>query len=236
MHARTYAQTNQLMKRSVALYCHFVRGTPSHFCRIGWLRTLTLTPSLARTHYEVLGVQRSASQEEIKAAFVCLSKETHPDLNPGLRNAQQKSARINEAYGVLGNASKRELYDLQLQTVERYRVQFAASYPHRHHHSEHAGSATRSSPFGSHGNTNTGGTHQRKEGVGSDAHDYGFSDTEWEHWYRKSAEERRRGHWRIIGYLVAMMVAASVVQAARISWAHKCVCTRACVHACVCVW
>jgi DnaJ-class molecular chaperone len=66
-----------------------------------------------KDYYQILGVNENASQEEIKRAFRKLAFKHHPDTNPG--NEEQAAERfkeINEAYGVLGDASKRRQYDL----------------------------------------------------------------------------------------------------------------------------
>jgi len=64
-----------------------------------------------RDYYEVLGVPRDASQEEIKKAFHRLALKYHPDRNPGDKEAEEKFKEISEAYEVLGNPEKRKIYD-----------------------------------------------------------------------------------------------------------------------------
>ena len=56
-----------------------------------------------RDYYEVLGVQKGASEDEIKHAFRKMAKKYHPDLNPGDKNAEAKFKEVNEAYGVLSD-------------------------------------------------------------------------------------------------------------------------------------
>jgi molecular chaperone DnaJ len=64
-----------------------------------------------RDYYEVLGVSREASAEEIKKAFRKLALKHHPDQNPGDARAEQRFKEAAEAYDVLGDADKRRTYD-----------------------------------------------------------------------------------------------------------------------------
>ncbi len=64
-----------------------------------------------RDYYEVLGLSKGASDEEIKKAFRKMAKQYHPDLHPGDKEAEQKFKEINEAYGVLSDADKKSKYD-----------------------------------------------------------------------------------------------------------------------------
>ncbi len=62
-------------------------------------------------HYEVLGVDRSASQDDIKKAYRKLARELHPDVNPG-QEAQERFKLVTHAYDVLSDPQAREQYDL----------------------------------------------------------------------------------------------------------------------------
>jgi molecular chaperone DnaJ len=64
-----------------------------------------------RDYYEVLGVERTAGEEEIKKAYRRLAVQFHPDRNPGDKQAEEKFKEINEAYQVLSDPEKRSQYD-----------------------------------------------------------------------------------------------------------------------------
>jgi molecular chaperone DnaJ len=64
-----------------------------------------------KDYYEILGIDRKASQENVKKAYRKLARKYHPDLNPGDKSAEHKFKELNEAYEVLGNEKKRAEYN-----------------------------------------------------------------------------------------------------------------------------
>lgn len=82
-----------------------------------FFRTTKLVAIMPKDFYSTLGVQRGASDAEIKQAYRKLSKELHPDKHPSTgsgqakKDAEQKFKEVNEAYEVLSDAKKRQAYD-----------------------------------------------------------------------------------------------------------------------------
>jgi len=62
-------------------------------------------------YYELLGVPRKASAKDIRTAFRKLARKYHPDLNPGDKSAEEKFKQVQEAYDVLSDTKKRQMYD-----------------------------------------------------------------------------------------------------------------------------
>jgi len=66
---------------------------------------------MSRDYYQILGVDKTASQDEIRTKFRELAKKYHPDVNSGSKEAEQKFKEIAEAYEVLSDSQKRQQYD-----------------------------------------------------------------------------------------------------------------------------
>ena len=64
-----------------------------------------------RDYYDVLGVQKNSSEDDIKKAFRNLAKENHPDKNPGDQQAEKRFKEISEAYETLKDSQSRSAYD-----------------------------------------------------------------------------------------------------------------------------
>ena len=64
-----------------------------------------------RDYYDVLGVNKSASPDELKSAYRKLAVKYHPDKNPGDSKAEEKFKEASEAYGILSDKEKKQNYD-----------------------------------------------------------------------------------------------------------------------------
>jgi curved DNA-binding protein len=111
-----------------------------------------------KDYYQILGVDKKASQEEIKKAYRKLAVKYHPDKNQGVKSAEEKFKEVSEAYEVLGDPEKRKQYDKLGANWKQY---------------QHAGFDTWPSQGGGHGRTYSyQGTDDDADFFGSS----GFSD------------------------------------------------------------
>lgn len=68
-------------------------------------------PKAAQDYYELLGVERGASADDIRKAYRRLARKHHPDLNPGDKSSEDKFKQVQEAYDILSDDKKRKMYD-----------------------------------------------------------------------------------------------------------------------------
>ena len=90
-----------------------------------------------KDYYNILGVKRDASEQELKRAYRRLARKHHPDVNPGDKSAEAKFKEINEAYEVLSDKEKRQKYD-----------QFGDQWQHADQFARAGGQQTHSRDFG----------------------------------------------------------------------------------------
>ena len=73
-----------------------------------------------KDYYKILGVDKNATEKDIKSAYRKLARQYHPDKNPDDRSAEEKFKEINEANEVLGNPENRAKYDQLGQNYHRF--------------------------------------------------------------------------------------------------------------------
>ncbi|MFX0138592.1 MAG: DnaJ domain-containing protein, partial [Candidatus Hodarchaeota archaeon] len=66
---------------------------------------------MAKDYYKILGINKGTSREEIKRAFRKMARKYHPDVNPDEPKSGEKFKEINEAYTILSDDKKRDMYD-----------------------------------------------------------------------------------------------------------------------------
>jgi len=80
-----------------------------------------------RDYYKLLGVDRNATDKQIKSAYRKLARKYHPDMNPDNKQAEERFKQINEAYAVLSDPSKRQTYDRLGSDWQRWQQQGCSS-------------------------------------------------------------------------------------------------------------
>src|SRR6202035_4898542 len=70
-----------------------------------------MATSTKQDYYDLLGVSRKAPQKEIRQAYRKLARKYHPDLNPGDKSSEEKFKQVQEAYDVISDPKKRQMYD-----------------------------------------------------------------------------------------------------------------------------
>ena len=75
------------------------------------IQTAQMATTTKKDYYEILGVKKSASADDIRKAFRKLARKYHPDVNPGDKSAEEKFKALSEANDVLSDPKKRKIYD-----------------------------------------------------------------------------------------------------------------------------
>lgn len=163
------------------------------------------TPLAARDHYQVLGVDRTASKEEIKNAFVTLSKRYHPDLNPDRKHTDQAFVEVSEAYQTLVHPKRKEKYDSELRVAETYRTQ----YEQRFYRAQPSGR-----PFESQNRS----TYSSGGGHTDFYYQYDERDVDWDK-YRMAVV--RPKHRRVVYLLISLVVTVPALFILRIIYNYN---------------
>ncbi|CAF3963487.1 unnamed protein product, partial [Adineta steineri] len=141
----------------------------------------------SRNYYDLLGVERTATQKEIRKAFVKLSKEYHPDSNSADKSLHDKFVKINEAFSILSKQSTRTTYDQTLDPSYQ-------SHSRRYSAPSSARQQPASSPFDwRQTNFNNRGAYQRRSSTtDSDWGTSQFDKTFFDMLRRRMEQDRKR--------------------------------------------
>ena len=94
-------------------------GWAEYWFGVDLQKTITIT-NMAEDYYKTLGLRRDASQDEIRKAYRELARKYHPDMNPDDKTAKKRFQEVQEAFDVLDNTEKREMYDRYGSSFETF--------------------------------------------------------------------------------------------------------------------